>query len=70
MEFSTYSSVNVSSLATFRRSIQDVDFTDFLNVILLIYGYVCYFTHFLNAVYVIQTLCEMYMCNCVFWGIL
>ena len=26
----------------------------------LIYGYVCYFTYFLNAVYVIQTLCEAY----------
>jgi len=42
------SSVNFSSLATFRRSIQDIDFTDFLKcgLYLLIYGYVCYFTYF------------------------
>ena len=30
MEFSKTSSVNFSSSATFRCSIQDVDFTDFL----------------------------------------
>ena len=58
------SSVNFSSLATFRRSIQDIDFTDFLKLMwfVLIYGYVCYFTYFLMQSMLYRHFLE---CTCV-----